>query len=101
MSRLFNGKTMAACCLKSKAWPTRLVRLEPFVFLECKELHISKQIDQSRASSTRELTWVASVTLISRMEPEPEHVVPAIPLGSYTQLLTDNRNFRRFGSRKL
>ena len=29
------------------------------------------------------------------MEPEPEHIVPAISLGSYTQLLRGNRNFRR------
>jgi MFS family permease len=29
------------------------------------------------------------------MEAEPEHSVPAISLGSYTQLLRGNRNFRR------
>src|ERR1700680_1488854 len=29
------------------------------------------------------------------MEPEPEHAAPSISLGSYSQLVRSNRNFRR------
>ena len=29
------------------------------------------------------------------MEPEPEHAAPSISIGSYSQLVRSNRNFRR------
>src|SRR5947209_20341496 len=35
------------------------------------------------------------VTLVSRMDPQPERVVPTISFASYPRLLRGNRNFRR------
>src|SRR5947209_13872250 len=35
------------------------------------------------------------VTLVSRMDPQPERVVPTISFSSYARLLRGNRNFRR------
>jgi len=41
------------------------------------------------------VVWLYPVTLRTRMDPQPERVVPSISLGSYTRLLQGNRNFRR------
>ena len=41
------------------------------------------------------MVWLYPVTLRTRMDPQPERVVPSISLGSYTRLLQGNRNFRR------
>ena len=41
------------------------------------------------------MVWLYPVTLRTRMDPQPERVVPSISLGSYARLLRGNLNFRR------
>src|SRR5580765_9095462 len=79
-----------------KGLPMPLVTLTALpISIVQKNAHLKKNRSSVNIFYPGTETRVVSVTLKPRMEPEPEHIVPAITLGSYTQLLRGNRNFRR------